>query len=81
MSHHQELATEKYWNETVQKEIAALKREKNKNAIRAFAQFIAALAFILLMAVGVQQIPNWLPALTAFVEQSGIAEAYHAWVN
>ena len=74
MTHYQQLTTEKYWNESVQAEIKELTREKNRNKIRAFCLFVFAAAVFSITVFAVQQMPNWLPIVGEFMEQTGIIE-------
>jgi hypothetical protein len=81
MPHHQELATEKYWNESVEAEIKELTLEKNREANRAFLQFVGAVAIFSVTVLAVQQMPNWLPVVSSLFEQSGVPGAFNERFN
>jgi hypothetical protein len=77
MPHHHELATEKYWNESVETEIKELTLQKNREASRAFLQFVGAVAIFSVTVLAVQQMPNWLPFVASYFEQSSIPEVFN----
>ena len=70
MSHHKELSTEKYWNESVQKEIKELLQQKKRESIQAFSQFVFSVAVFSMTVITVNQWPNWFSAVAAFMKPS-----------
>jgi len=79
MPHYHELSTETYWTQSVEKEIKELTRQRNRNAIRAFTQFVFAVAVFSITVLAVQEMPNWWPVMTSFMEQNGITETLKSW--
>ncbi len=81
MTHYQPLSSEKYYHDTVRQEIKELRREKNRQAVQAFGQFLFVLVVFLLTVTAVHQMPMWLPMVTEFLDQYGITETFQSWVN
>ena len=81
MTNYQQLSSQKYYHAAVRQEIKELRREKNRQAVRAFGQFLFALVVFLFTVSAVHQMPVWLPMVTEFLEQNGITETFQSWVN
>ncbi len=81
MTHYQPLSTTKYYHETVKAEIKQIRQQKNRDAVRAFGQFLFALAAFGGTFYAVQQMPNWMPVVTAYLEQHGVIETVQTWMG
>ena len=81
MTHYQQLSTTKYYHDSVRQEIKQIRRQKNRDAIRAFGQFIFVLVVFAGTFYAVQQLPNWMPVVTAFLEDRGVTEAVQTWIG
>ncbi len=81
MTHYHQLSTTKYYHEAVKTEIKEIRRQKNRDATRAFGQFLFALAVFAGTFYAVQQMPNWMPVVTAFLEERGVTEAVQNWIG
>jgi hypothetical protein len=81
MTHYQQLSSEKHYHDAVTHEIKELGRQKNRQAVHAFGQFLFALVVFLFTVSAVHQMPVWLPMVTEFLEQNGITATFQSWVN
>jgi len=81
MTHYHELSTTKYYREAVNQEIKQIRRQKNRDAVRAFGQFLFALAVFGGTFYAVQQMPQWLPVVTAYLDQQGVMETFQNWMG
>ena len=81
MTHYQQLSSEKYYYDSVRQELKEIRRQKNRDAVQAFTQFLFVLVVFFFTVTAVQQMPVWLPAVTAYMEQQGITEVIQTWVN
>lgn len=79
MTHYRQLSSEKYYHESVIQEIKEIRRQKNRDAVRAFMQFLFAAGVIVFSGYAINQMPQWLPTVSAFMEQYGITETLHTW--
>lgn len=80
MTYH-ELSTQKFYHDSLKQEIKAVRRQKNKEAVQAFMQFLFFTVVMMLTTVAVHQMPNWLPTVTAYMDQYGINEAIQTWIG
>ena len=74
MTHYKQLSTEKYYHDSVFREMMELRRQKNRDAVRGFGQFVFTAAVVLFTAYAINEMPNWLPMVTAFMDEYGITE-------
>ncbi len=81
MTHYQRLSSEKYYYDTVLEEVKGIRRQKNRDALRAFAQFLFALGMIFFTLFAIEQMPNWMPTVTAYMDQYGVTEALQKWIG
>lgn len=73
------LSTEKYYYASLKKEVKAFRKKRNKDAVKAFTQFLFVLVVMALTFVAVQMMPEWLPVVSAWMEQSGVIETLRSW--
>ncbi len=73
------LCTEKYYYASLKKEIKAHRKQRSKDAMKAFTQFLFVLVVMALTFVAVQMMPEWLPVVSAWMEQYGIIETLQSW--
>ena len=81
MTHYQSLSSEKYYHESLVAEVKEIRKQKNRDAARAFMQFLFVLAVMFGVWFAIQQMPNWLPTVTAYMDQAGITEVLHNWLG
>ena len=82
MSHYQELTSEKYWIESVEKEIQELENEKKQSADWSATQIIMAVVVFAATIFAWQQSANWVPALTEIFGHNGAASSsINAWTK
>lgn len=81
MTHYHSLSTEKYYYDSVQQEYTALRRQKNREAVRSFMQFLFALVVFLFTVAAVWQMPVWLPIVANLMDQSGWPESIETWTS
>jgi hypothetical protein len=79
MTYYRQLSTEKYYHESVLHEIKQLRRQKNRDAVRGFMQFLFALGVIALTAYAIKEMPIWLPAVESYMDQYAITETIQTW--
>ncbi len=81
MTHYQSLSTTKYYNDAIQQENNVIRRQKNRDAIRAFTQFIFALGVFATTWYAIEQMPNWLPVVQTFMDEKGVTAVLQKWVG
>ncbi len=81
MTNYQPLTSEKYYHDSLRQEFKARRREKNRQAAQAFGQFLFVLVVFLFTVTAVQQMPAWLPEVTAWMDQNGITATVQSWVD
>ena len=81
MTHYQSLSSEKYYRQVVLQEIRDIRRQKNREAVSGFAQFLFVLGVFSTTVYAYQTMPQWLPTLTACLDQYGITEVLQNWLG
>ena len=76
---YQKLGTEKYYYASLGEEVKAYRKQRNKDAVNAFKQFLFVLVVMAFTFVAVQLMPQWLPVVTTFMEQYGVTELLRSW--
>lgn len=79
MTHYQQLSTTKYYYQSVKDEVKQIRRQKNRDAVRSFFQFLFFLAVAFGTWYAIHQMPNWLPVVQSFMDEKGITSYLQNW--
>lgn len=80
MLQHIKLESEKYWHESLKEQKKEYHRLRNRQAVGAFGFYLFGIAVIYGTKHAVQQMPTWVPQVTAFVESTGLPEIVRQFV-
>ena len=67
-----QLSSEKYYAEAVTLELNEIRRQKNRDAIQGFGNFLFTIVVLIGVSVALQTMATWLPAVTQLLEQYGL---------
>ena len=81
MTHYHSLSSEKYYREVVLQEIKDIRRQANREAVSAFAQFVFVLGVFSATVYVFQTMSQWLPVVTGYFDGYGITEAFQNWLG
>ena len=72
MSEHHNLSTQKYVNESQKEELRQVRKALAVQSRNSMMLFLFSVIVFLLAMYTVFQMPNWMPAINAWLEQAGI---------
>ena len=75
---YHELTTQKIWEEKALQEYRAIRRQKGRDAVQNVIHFLYAILIMLATYWAIITMPEWLPLLTEYVQETGLVERFQS---